>query len=576
MDGANITTIYAMSNGSLDMCPNNTPEQFVNILKKPITLDPNLKYMVKLHGLHVPVHETSLIKDDFKDSSITYNIGIFIKDKGNKYSVDKQTVKELFKLAPNRNVDGIFSEAESKYFEYQSDSLNNDTFRDITGKPSGRTLKEQFISELGQCLKLNTKLNAKRQQIEKVNLDLLKKHLELSETYRSEVDLSDNNNLLARFFSDLNYLVFNEFSFLTQNQLMLLMSKIMYNLDFNNETYQDIIKKVAQIGHGPIANSVPHILHAALKDPRATNDISDEDAFVSHIRNLQNQCPSLDPYVSFPEDKLRKIHRKDTTREQLIQLAENTCPTHLKKKIKKKINKKRKFNNNNRQLEHILLGTGEPTLMTYIDEGSNDNMNQEGQPSWVTNLHQQAANATNNVNMLADQPQEMPTNDVNMLADQPQEETNEQLSGVQVGKDQPFLGLFCQFGKRMSRFLNVKDGQFVLLAHFGFPTAKLTDYYLKFTPNFTKPKLDKIMVYSDLVTPSIQVGGTLSNLLDIISTPNANTIHRPHLSPSYKPLRRHTIEEVSIISTNIDGGRLHFENGAQTSYELHIAPLNDI
>merc|ERR1712240_288623 len=214
---------------------------------------------------------------------------------------------------------GIFSEAESKLFEYQSDNLNNDTFRDITGKPSGRTLKEQFISELGQCLKLNTKLNAKRQQIEKVNLDLLKKHLELSETYRSEVDLSDNNNLLARFFSDLNYLVFNEFSFLTQNQLMLLMSKIMYNLDFNNETYQDIIKKVAQIGHGPITNSVPHILHAALKDPRATNDISDEDAFVSHIRNLQNQCPSLDPYVSFPEDKLRKIHRKDTTREQLIQ-----------------------------------------------------------------------------------------------------------------------------------------------------------------------------------------------------------------------------------------------------------------
>ena len=127
----------------------------------------------------------------------------------------------------------------------------------------------------------------------------------------------------------------------------------------------------------------------------------------------------------------------------------------------------------------------------------------------------------------------------------------------------------------MAHFLNLKEKQYVLVGHFDFPTAKLTDYYLKLTPNFTKPKIDKMMLFSDIVAQTIQVGGILSNLLDIISTPNANTIHRPHVGGSYKPLRKHTIEEVSFISTNINGEMLHFENGAQTSYEVHISPLNE-
>ena len=125
----------------------------------------------------------------------------------------------------------------------------------------------------------------------------------------------------------------------------------------------------------------------------------------------------------------------------------------------------------------------------------------------------------------------------------------------------------------MARFFNVNEKQYILIAHFGFPTIQWSDYYLKCTPDFKRKKVEKILVYSDIVSPTIRVGGHLTNLLDIISVPNSNTIHRPMASGIYKPVKNHTLNLVSMIASGVDGEDLYFEKDAHAAYELHIRPV---
>ena len=66
----------------------------------------------------------------------------------------------------------------------------------------------------------------------------------------------------------------------------------------------------------------------------------------------------------------------------------------------------------------------------------------------------------------------------------------------------------------------------------------------------------------------------MTNLLDIISVPNANIIQRSIGAGQYRPLRNHFIDSVSILTSNADGESNHFETNSYASYELHIRPRN--
>ena len=125
----------------------------------------------------------------------------------------------------------------------------------------------------------------------------------------------------------------------------------------------------------------------------------------------------------------------------------------------------------------------------------------------------------------------------------------------------------------MAHFFGVEDNQYVLLAHFGFPNLTYSDYYIKLTPNFEKMKVDKIMVYSNIVAPTVRLGGHLTNLLDVISPPEGNTLNRAHVSGSIKPLRNHTMDSITMVITDVDGDKISFEKGAQSTFEVHIAPM---
>ena len=125
----------------------------------------------------------------------------------------------------------------------------------------------------------------------------------------------------------------------------------------------------------------------------------------------------------------------------------------------------------------------------------------------------------------------------------------------------------------MARFFNVDVDQFILIANYGFSSVQWKDFYLKLTPNFTKKKIDKMMIYSDLVCPTIRVGGHLTNLLDIVSVPNESIIQKQLTSGHYRPLKNHKINSVSMMATDQDGEIINFEKNSHIAYELDIRPI---
>ena len=143
---------------------------------------------------------------------------------------------------------------------------------------------------------------------------------------------------------------------------------------------------------------------------------------------------------------------------------------------------------------------------------------------------------------------------------------------VVIQEHKPFIGIYITFGERMAKFFNMKDNQYILLGCFGFPIIKYSDYYMKLSPNFGKPKIEKMMIYSDIVKPIVRVGDYHTNLLDVISVDNSNIIHRPYVGSGYKPLRKHNIDSVSILCTNDRGGKINFEKNKISTFELHISP----
>ena len=273
--------------------------------------------------------------------------------------------------------------------------------------------------------------------------------------------------------------------------------------------------------------------------------------------------------------------------DQVTEIVKETCPSHFRRSNSVTSGlvptKKRKSDNNattttssNLKSDHGLWpvtregdspldeGVGLTSLISANNVHSNSTTEEYGVNRQTLNKPKFGRNrGRGNQVMMGDQPKPQATG------------AQAQRTRVKVSKNRPFLGIFVTFGRRMARFLNVKQSQYVLIGHFGFPTLNFPDYYLKLSPNFTKPKIEKMLIYCDIVSPNIQVGGQLTNLLDIISTPNSNIIHRAHIGGSYKPLKKHIIEEISIKSANIHDELLHFEKGAQTSYELHIRPLNE-
>ena len=575
MEAKHGTVIYAASNGNLEMYPDNNPSAFINLLKTNVKLDPDIQYTVKLHNFHIPLHETSLIAGDYEESSIKYNVGLFYYDKRKtgRYMIDPSSVRNLFTLAPEVNIDGVFGEGEH---HFNIGDPSNDINKDLGGgKPSVRSLKEDFINRVGLSLKLNDK---------ETNLDKKNREIQLlryfKETLRknprrkanSSSNLSGPNNLMGRFLSDLNYFMFNEFTFLDQNQLFFFVSRIMWFMRYEDERYFDWVKWSSQVPRSIRRHEMPTLTKAGTAAERAP------EKFKNYIRAMEAQCPGLNMFHAYTDDQLRKILRKDTKLDVVQDIITDACPTHhrasslvyvRKKSELKKAKHRVKLNN----MSSSSSSSSNDVFMrdAPVPAGDEEGV-QKGEIVWITGIDnnddegpQEATTSTTTTTTT--------TNDEEMLAD----DGSQQQQWVVPPHEpfRPFIGVFITFGKRMARFFNVKESQYVLLAHFGFPSINYSDYYIKLTPNFNKPKIEKLFIYSDVVKPCIRLGGFLTNLLDVVSVSNANTINRPLVSGSDKPLKNHSIDSISILTTNEDGDRFCFEDNAQATFEIHIQPRQE-
>ena len=103
---------------------------------------------------------------------------------------------------------------------------------------------------------------------------------------------------------------------------------------------------------------------------------------------------------------------------------------------------------------------------------------------------------------------------------------------------------------------------------------KMENYSHKLTPNFNKPEISTLMIYADIILPKIHVGDSLTNLLDIISTPNGQTFQRSNAVGLYRPLKNHTIKSISIAIYDKDGDEIFFPKNSFTALELEIRPVS--
>ena len=156
-------TVFVTSNGSRDIFPKKSASIFTNYLKSPIILDETVNYEVQLASIHCPAYENILLKNDFEESYISYNIGQLLYDSSKqKYIINERLSKELLRLAPNKSFEGIFSH-DHPAAKFNHDSPSNDHSRDLTGKPVYRAQKENFMRELSFSLKLKNDATAQLQ-----------------------------------------------------------------------------------------------------------------------------------------------------------------------------------------------------------------------------------------------------------------------------------------------------------------------------------------------------------------------------------------------------------------------------
>ena len=125
----------------------------------------------------------------------------------------------------------------------------------------------------------------------------------------------------------------------------------------------------------------------------------------------------------------------------------------------------------------------------------------------------------------------------------------------------------------MARFFGVDEGEILLLALHGGDHVDRSMFNHKLTPDFIKPKIDTLMVYSDIILPKIHVGDSLTNILDIISMPHGKTFQRSNATGLYRPLKDHTIDSISIAIYDKDGDSIYFPKNSFSALEIEIRPI---
>ena len=106
----------------------------------------------------------------------------------------------------------------------------------------------------------------------------------------------------------------------------------------------------------------------------------------------------------------------------------------------------------------------------------------------------------------------------------------------------------------------------------GSTETNLEQYYFKLTPDFEKTRVDKLIVYSDIVSKSIVYGGQKTNTLELISSSDSKseTLSRKNKTPEFKPISHNSFDGVAMKITHCDGTAVQFDSDPDKASVLEI------
>ena len=251
----NNLTIFLTSNANLDMYPNNDASKFTNVLKQSIRLNPNVDYQARLANFHIPNVEYVFKEYDFEGSSLKYHISLFEYDPSTRgYLEHEKYRRELFRLAPDKNIEGLFEAGDLKSKFNPADPENNDQM-DVLGKPYARVKKAKFLYNLSHSLVISTEDNDKYQKQSSI-LSWIRHYLNKNKSYH----FGEYDNLFVNQFLDLNYVQMTDFGHLNTKSRGRLFYKLLKAADYSEETREFLYN----VGMGTGTLSPPETTSAAL------------------------------------------------------------------------------------------------------------------------------------------------------------------------------------------------------------------------------------------------------------------------------------------------------------------------
>ena len=627
----NNLTIFLTSNANLDMYPNNDASKFTNVLKQSIRLNPNVDYQARLANFHIPNVEYVFKEYDFEGSSLKYHISLFEYDPSTRgYLEHEKYRRELFRLAPDKNIEGLFEAGDLKSKFNPADPENNDQM-DVLGKPYARVKKAKFLYNLSHSLVISTEDNDKYQKQSSI-LSWIRHYLNKNKSYH----FGEYDNLFVNQFLDLNYVQMTDFGHLNTKSRGRLFYKLLKAADYSEQTREFL----HNVGMGTGTLSPPETTSAALAGrnesensedvPRTERSVADSllEIFTPEEIRLLYKNPALRNPPFETDDTVRD--KRDTS--SLLDLALRW------KKFGRDYKKMYVTGGDSRDKaegSEMLVGNDQATPVDDEDhdvhgdlEEASDEEDEQGRP-----LDTPLIGGGNTVPGEEEEGEPRPVAP-GLIAGRTEDVApgTEMVDGVKEGEitfignfpngveslmreyslalplsDQPsgpppkkkkkkrkktpssslsaypraesltakttFLGFYVTLGKHMAKFFGIDEDEKLLLAGHGEDHVDIAMYNHKLSPDFLKPQISTLMVYSDIILPKIHVGNSLTNILDIISVPHGKTFQRSNTVGLYRPLKDHTIQSISIAIYDRDGDEIYFPKNSFSALELEIRPF---
>ena len=136
------------------------------------------------------------------------------------------------------------------------------------------------------------------------------------------------------------------------------------------------------------------------------------------------------------------------------------------------------------------------------------------------------------------------------------------------------LCVYITFGSKMTRLLNLNVGEYIISMICGFPKICPYQYRYPIHLNYYKENVSSILIYTDLVGTSVRIGGSVTNLLEILSFSKSGNVLHTSTKPlqTFRPLKHNTFKKASVEIRTLNGELINFPDEMDSIIEIYIRP----